>query len=163
MLGSQATVAEMTDTAVKPGSYSYWARIYDAKNDKKYEDTEIVVVNIGKNHASAQNGALATASSAAAGYSPSGAIDGARTGSKSGSNVSWMDATPNQFPDWLEVTFQKTQVLHEISVFTSPTNEKDSDSPDFLKTFKNNGIVDFRVEYRFNGSWAVDAQVKLTP
>src|SRR5690348_4054749 len=57
------------------------------------------------NVAAAANGATVIASSYSAGYEPSGAINGDRTGRNWGYGNGWTDGTPATFPDWLEVDF----------------------------------------------------------
>src|SRR4051812_6439132 len=71
------------------------------------------------NVAAAANGATASASSIYnAGHPASGAINGDRSGANWGSGGGWSDATPDAFPDWLQVDFGASATIDEIDVFS---------------------------------------------
>jgi hypothetical protein len=55
------------------------------------------------NVALAANGGIAASSTYSSGYARSGAIDGDRKGLNCGAGGGWNDATPNAWPDWLEI------------------------------------------------------------
>jgi PKD repeat protein len=65
----------------------------------------------------------------------------------------WNDATPNVFPDWIEVDFAGVKRINWINVFTLPDNYKDAPEPDLEQTFSKYGITDFDVEYWTGRSW----------
>ena len=73
----------------------------------------------GVNVALAANGATAVASSTyGPAYAGSGAINGDRTGANWGNGGGWNDATPDLFPDWLEIDFSGEKTIDEIDVFS---------------------------------------------
>src|SRR4051812_3055556 len=67
------------------------------------------------NVALGSNGAVAIASSTYNGSYPASAVI---NGERNGSAGYWNDATPNSYPDWVEVGFPATQTINEIDVFT---------------------------------------------
>jgi hypothetical protein len=107
------------------------------------------------NVALAANGGVATASSTlSAGYAPSGAINGDRTGSGWGSGAGWNDGTPNAFPDWIEVAFDGARTIDEISVFSMQDNYTSPVEPTPTMTFSLWGLRAFTVEYWDGAAWA---------
>src|SRR3954463_6645335 len=88
------------------------------------------------NVALASNGGVATASSFFSGaYSPSSTIDGDRKGANWGNNGGWNDATPSNFPDWLQVDFAGTKTIDEIDVFAIQDSYKTPSEPTQGMTF----------------------------
>ncbi|HEY0657733.1 MAG TPA: PKD domain-containing protein, partial [Pyrinomonadaceae bacterium] len=81
------------------------------------------------NVASASNGAIATASSHLPNGEPSIANDGIRNWATTGA---WKDATPNSYPDFLQIDFAGSKTINEINVyavtddFTNPINPNES-------------------------------------
>lgn len=65
----------------------------------------------------------------------------------------WNDATPNVFPDWIEVDFDVTRKLNWINVFTLPDNLNDPPDPDLNEKFSLYGITDFDVQYWTQRGW----------
>lgn len=66
----------------------------------------------------------------------------------------WNDATPNSFPDWIEVDFGRTRRLNWINVYTLPDNYKDFyEEPKLTHTFSQYGITDFDVQYWTGRDW----------
>jgi hypothetical protein len=98
------------------------------------------------NYAGASHKAKASASSAAAGYDPKGAIDGDRKGLNFGKDGYWnsKDAT---FPQWLEVDFSGTRTITEIDVFTIQDNYASPAEPTPTMEFTAYGLTDFGVEF----------------
>lgn len=76
------------------------------------------------------------------------ASDGWHTG-----NSGWNDATPNVFPDWIEVNFNRLRSINWINVFTVPDNYKEGSDPDPNLTFTQYGITDFDVQYWTGRAW----------
>ncbi|MFH0918846.1 MAG: alpha-L-rhamnosidase N-terminal domain-containing protein [Fibrobacterota bacterium] len=71
------------------------------------------------NVALSSNGATASASSEySSSYSTNGAINGNRTSSDWGQGGGWSDNTYNNWPDWIQITFNNTYSLSEIDVFS---------------------------------------------
>ncbi len=107
------------------------------------------------NVAAASNGASASASSTlSAGFPASSTIDGDRAGIGWGAGTGgWADATPNSFPDWLEVDFAGTSNVSEIDVFTVQDNYASPSAPTPDMTFTQYGITDFQVQYWTGSAW----------
>lgn len=107
------------------------------------------------NYASAANGGTATASSSyAAGYSPSGAINGDRRGANWENGGGWADGTVNSYPDWLQVDFNGTKAIDEINVFGVQDNYWNPSEPTTAMTWTNYGLPAFQVQYWNGASWA---------
>src|SRR5207245_9677076 len=84
----------------------------------------------GTNVALASNGGVASASSTySAGYAPSGAIDNVRSGANWGNGGGWNDATPNSFPDWLQVNFSASQSINRVVVYSVQDNYQNPVEP----------------------------------
>ncbi|MBA2736966.1 MAG: hypothetical protein H0U50_09305, partial [Pyrinomonadaceae bacterium] len=66
------------------------------------------------NVALATNGGVASASSQLSGGAPAIAVDGIKNWATSGT---WKDATPNSYPDWLQVDFNSSQTINEVDVY----------------------------------------------
>jgi hypothetical protein len=104
------------------------------------------------NVALATNGAVAIGSSTIASYyGPDGAINGDRKGSPWGNGGGWNDATPNSWPDWLEVDFAGPKTIDEVDVFSLQDNYASPVEPTPAMTFTQYGLTDFVVQY-WNGS-----------
>src|SRR5205085_2567291 len=97
------------------------------------------------NVALASNGAVASASSTNnGGFPASGAINGDRAGVGWAAGGGWNDATPNAFPDWLEVDFSGSKTIGEIDVFTLQDNFTAPSVPTPTMTFTLYGTTDFQ-------------------
>ena len=106
------------------------------------------------NVALAANGGVASASSTfSSGYAASGAINGDRTGAPWGAGGGWNDATPNAFPDWLEVDFSGTKTISEVDVFSVQDNYQAPSAPTPTMTFSLYGLTDFQVQYWTGTQW----------
>ncbi|HEX8852058.1 MAG TPA: PA14 domain-containing protein, partial [Pyrinomonadaceae bacterium] len=71
------------------------------------------------NVALATAGAVASASSThSAGFPPQGAINGDRKGLGWEKGGGWNDATPDAYPDWLQVNFNGVKLIEEVGVVT---------------------------------------------
>src|SRR5438876_520878 len=97
------------------------------------------------NFALASKGTKASASSAAAGYDPSGAIDGDRKGLNFGKDGYWSSKT-GTFPEWLQIEFKGKRTITEIDVFTIQDNYASPAEPTPTMEFKTYGLTDFDVE-----------------
>ena len=112
-------------------------------------------VRASKNVASASEGAKVKASSAQNDdYDIADTIDEMRFAHVWGyGSGGWNDATPNVFPDWIEVDFGGLRRINWINVFTLPDDYKNAPEPDLEQTFSRYGITDFDVEYWTGRSW----------
>jgi subtilisin family serine protease len=107
------------------------------------------------NVALAANGAVATASSQLnANYPPSGAINGDRRGVNWGAGGGWNDGTANTTPDWIEVAFNGSKTIDEVSVFSMQDNYQTPVEPTPTMTFGLWGLRTFEVQYWTGSSWA---------
>ena len=106
------------------------------------------------NVALASNGATALASSVnSSGYSASGTINGDRTGALWGFGGGWNDATPNAYPDWLQVNFATAATIDEIGVFSVQDAYSTPSAPTASMTFSLYGLRDFQVQYWDGAGW----------
>lgn len=76
------------------------------------------------NVASSANGAtIMTSSQYSAQFSSATLIDG-RTGSEDwGQGGGWMDSTPGEFPDWVEISFNGSKTVDSINIYTLNSQE----------------------------------------
>jgi len=103
------------------------------------------------NVALSANGGIASASSQSTGGSPHIAIDGSRSWAIGGA---WKDATPNSYPDILQVDFNGSRTIDEIDVYLVQDDYNSTAAPTLNTTFSIYGITSFDIQY-FNGSvWA---------
>jgi subtilisin family serine protease len=110
------------------------------------------------NVAAAANGATATASSTLDVHrAPLAAINGDRRGLHWGSDPStgsgWHDATPNSYPDWLEVAFAGAKTVSEVHVFSVQDNYASPSEPFEGLQFTKYGVKSFTVEYWDGVAW----------
>jgi hypothetical protein len=107
------------------------------------------------NVALSSNGGTAVASSThSSGYDGSGAINGDRRGHIWGAAAGWNDATPDVFPDWLEIRFDSPKTIDELSVFSVQDNYQSPVEPTPTLTFSLYGLRDFEVQYWTGSAWA---------
>ena len=84
-------------------------------------------------------------------FEPDNVIDGTRSGPwDQCCNAAWVDATPNTYPDWVEIKLRAPTAIDWINVFTVRDNPDVSDEPPPNEVFTKNGITDFDVQY-WNG------------
>jgi hypothetical protein len=109
----------------------------------------------GTNVALAANGGVATASSTySAGYLVSAVTDGDRSGINWGAGGGWNDATPNSYPDWVQIDFSTSQTINEIDLFTVQDNWSSPSAPTLAMQFSQFGVTDFEVQYWTGSAWA---------
>jgi len=100
------------------------------------------------------NGATATASSTfGPGYPASAALDGDRRGLNWGNGGGWADATPDGFPDWIEVSFSGGKSINEIVVFMVQDDRFNPIEPFDSMTSTLYGLTDFVVQYWDGVNW----------
>ncbi|MDQ3133114.1 MAG: M20/M25/M40 family metallo-hydrolase [Acidobacteriota bacterium] len=104
------------------------------------------------NVALAANGGIATASSFLTNALPDKAIDGIRNWATSGA---WKDATPDVFPDFLQVDFSGSKTINEIAVFAVKDNFSNPSDPTDAETFNYYGLTSFDVQYWNGSSWTI--------
>jgi hypothetical protein len=107
------------------------------------------------NVAEDSEGAIARASSThtdpADMFEPNNVIDGNNSGQwDQCCNGAWVDATPNAYPDWIEVSFKGPRAIDWINVFSPQDHPETSPDPILTETFTKEGITDFDVQY-WNG------------
>ena len=112
-------------------------------------------VRVSKNVASEDEGAKAKASSTVDwNFEPENAINGFRfVDGWFGSSDGWNDATPNVFPDWIEVDFNRVHRINWINVFTLQDDFKDGRERELNEKFSLYGITDFDVQYWNGRKW----------
>lgn len=81
-------------------------------------------------------------------------IDGVKSGPwDQCCNAAWSDATPNVYPDWVEVDLKTRRAIDWINVFTLRDDPEISDEPALTETFTKDGIIDFDVQYWTGRVW----------
>lgn len=118
-------------------------------------DFKATRVRASMNVASEDEGAMARASSTLSAlddkFEPLNVIDGTKSGQwDQCCNAAWSDATPNTYPDWVEINFEGPRAIDWINVFTLQDHPATSPDPTLNETFTKDGITDFDVQY-WNG------------
>jgi len=99
------------------------------------------------------NGGTATSSSRYSVNHPASAvIDGVRNSRSLGSGGVWVDATGNQYPDWVQVNFAGVQTIDRVDVVTIPDNTTAEPTP--TMTFASYGVTSYDVQYWTGTTWA---------
>lgn len=95
------------------------------------------------------NGGQAYASSTLnTNFPVSALINGDRKGTGWGAGTGgWNDATPNVFPDYLELHFDGEKIVHEVDLFFLQDNFNNPIDPSLSTTFSQYGVTAFRVNY----------------
>ncbi len=144
----KVTFTPVSTTAIRVyvhNTLDTWSRVAEIE---AYSDSPPVDVALPA------NGGSATASSTyGPGYPASGAIDGDRRGLNQGNGGYWNDATPNAFPDTLQVNFSGTKSINEIDLFSVQDDFMNPSEPTPTMTFSQYGLVDFNVQYWNGSSW----------
>jgi len=86
-------------------------------------------------------------------YPAYSAIDGERQNQYWGQGGGWSDATPDAYPDWIEVDFSGSKTINQINIFTLQDDYSSPVEPTPNTTFSLYGIVDFDVQYWDGSSW----------
>jgi hypothetical protein len=107
-----------------------------------------------KNLASEMNGGRATASSTySVGYPASSVINGDRNGLSWENGGGWNDATPDAFPDWVQVDFAAAQKIAEVDIFTVQDRYAAPVTPTLDMPFTLYGLKNFQVQFRRGTEW----------
>lgn len=144
-------------TNVQPGTYTLTAVATDNLDAIGTSSGVVLTVTAGGliNVAAAANGATAVASSThSSSYAAAGAINGDHKGLGWGNGGGWNDATPDAFPDWLEIDFAGAKTIQEVDVFTVQDNYQAPIEPTATTAFNFYGITDFQVQYWTGQAWA---------
>jgi hypothetical protein len=102
------------------------------------------------NVALASNGGFASASSQLPGGAPSIAVDGVKNWATTGT---WKDATPDSYPDWLQVDFNGNKTINEIDVYSVTDDFSNPTNPNDASTFNYYGVTSLNVQYWNGSSW----------
>lgn len=153
--GNYTVSPSLAGSTFNPGN-----RIFNALSaNQASQDFSSAPVIVGRaNVALESNGAVASASSTLdLGRLPRAAINGDRRGlhfpSGPSTGSGWQDATPNVFPDWLEVAFTGQKTISEVHVFSMQDDFNDPVDPTEAMTFTIFGIQDFDVEFWTSSAW----------
>jgi len=114
------------------------------------------------NYACVLNGGQVAASSALGpGWPMESAIDGDRTGLgwEQGTG-GWNDATMDEWPDWLAVTFDGERVVDRVVVVTLQDDYRGALEPTEHMTFTKYGIIDFDLQVEVDGEWQTVESVR---
>jgi hypothetical protein len=106
------------------------------------------------NVALASNGGVASVSSSfSAAFGPAGLNDNERAGVNWGNNGGWNDATPGNFPDWAQITFNGSKTIDHVVVYTLQDNYSNPVQPTDTLTFSQYGVTDFTVQGWDGANW----------
>ena len=106
------------------------------------------------NMARASNGGVATASSTLGpNYPASSVINGDRRGLNWGAGGGWNDGTQNAGPDWIEVAFNGSKTIDEVSVFSMQDAYTAPVEPTATMTFTSFGLRAFQIQYWDGATW----------
>jgi hypothetical protein len=106
------------------------------------------------NVARASNGGVATASSTlTANYPAAAVINGDRRGLNWGAGGGWNDGTQNAGPDWIEVAFNGSKTIDEVSVFSLQDSYTAPVEPTATMTFTSFGLRAFQLQYWDGTVW----------
>jgi hypothetical protein len=106
------------------------------------------------NVARASNGGVATASSTLGpNYPASSVINGDRRGLNWGAGGGWNDGTQNAGPDWVEVAFNGSKTIDEVSVFSMQDAYTSPVEPTATMTFTSFGLRAFQIQYWDGAAW----------
>lgn len=84
-------------------------------------------------------------------YPACGAVDGDRDSEHWGKTTGWNDSTRGNFPDWLQVTFDKPQTVGRVDLYTLNSTQYPA---------AKYGLKDWDVQALINGTWQPVAQVR---
>ena len=114
------------------------------------------------NVACASAGALASASST---YSPSASFaassinNNERAGANWGNGGGWIDATPNAFPDWVQIVFNGQKTIDRAVVYSVQDNYTNPVEPSDAQAFSVFGVTSFTVDGWNGSAWITLATV----
>jgi hypothetical protein len=112
------------------------------------------------NVALASAGGIASASSTYSPAYPVGAVNNnERAGLNPGNGGYWNDASPNAFPDWVQIAFNGTKTIDRVVVYSLQDNYTNPIEPGDTQTFTYHGITDFAVQGWIGSSWITLATV----
>jgi hypothetical protein len=148
--------ATCSTAALAAGTQSIVARYGgDAGNLVSTSATLAQAVNsnvTSTNVALAASGGTATASTTySAGYSASAVNNGDRAGLNVGNGGYWADATPGAWPDWVQITFNRSKTINRVVVYSLQDNYTAPIEPTDTMTFSKYGLTGFSVQ-AWNGS-----------
>ncbi len=104
------------------------------------------------NVALASAGGMASASSTYSGSYPVNSLNNnERTGVGWGAGGGWLDGTPGNFPDWVQIQFNGSKTIDRVVVYMVQDNFQQPVEPSDSLTFNDWGATDFTVE-GWNGS-----------
>ena len=93
-------------------------------------------------------------------YAATGVNNGERAGAGwSLTNAGWNDATPSEWPDWVQVTFNGFKLVDRVVVYTLQDNFASPVEPTDGLTFTQYGVRDFTVQGWNGSAWVTLATV----
>src|SRR6266702_931257 len=118
-------------------------------------EVEVWGTNVGStNVALASNGGIASASSTySSGYPASAINNNERAGTNPGNGGYWNDATPNGFPDWVQINFNSAKTIDHAVVYSLQDNYTNPIEPTDTQTFSLYGVTDFTVQGWDGANW----------
>ena len=119
-----------------------------------------VAIPAGINVALDINGGVATASSTLAGHPVNTVNNGERTGGNWTNGMSWTDASPHVYPDWVQINFSGIRTIDHVVLYTMEDAYASAVEPTDTMTFSLYGITGFTVQTWDGANWVT--QVTIT-
>ncbi len=113
----------------------------------------------GINVALASAGGVASASSTLSGHPVSTVINNERTGGNYSNGLSWVDATANSYPDWVQINFNGAKTIDRVVLYTMQNAYTSPSEPTDSMTFTLYGITGFTVQTWDGAAWVTQATV----
>jgi chitodextrinase len=164
LVGSPAG-ASYSDTGLTAATtYSYTVAACDTAGNCSAQSTAASATTgaaaaASSNVALASAGAVATASSTLAGHPVTAVNNDERTGGNYSNGLSWVDATANSYPDWVQINLAGSRTIDRVVLYTMQDNYTNPVEPTDVLTFSKYGVTGFTVETWNGSAWVTQATV----
>ena len=160
--GTTGSGVSTSKSYASPGTYTVTLTVTDngGRTASTSRSVSITTSSTGTNVAAASAGGVASASSTyGAGYAAAYVINGERAGSNWGNGGGWADATPNAFPDWVQINFNGQKTIDRVAVYSVQDNYLSPVQPTDTMTFSLHGLTAFSVAAWNGSAWVTVGSV----